>query len=110
MRRISSNGRRPQPTLTSGQSVKLAKTSIEGVKESAALKSQELASSGIRLANNLEIGVEVCSNLIQQSRQSLEVLKEVDLPDSAKLALAQLNSNMTLMTNTVILSAPVMIC
>ena len=85
----------------SSQSVKLAKNSIEGVKETAALKSQELASSCIRLANNLEIGVEVCSMLVQQSKQSIEVLKEVDLPDSAKLALAQLNSNMTLMTNTV---------
>ena len=53
------------------------------------------------MANNLEIGVEVCGNVIQQYRQSLEVLKELDLPDSAKLALAQLNSNMTVLTNTV---------
>ena len=71
----------------SGNTIKLARNSVEGMKEAAALKSQELASSGIRLANNLEIGVEVCSNVIQQSRQSLELLKELDLPDSAKLAI-----------------------
>ena len=45
--------------------------------------------------------VEVCSTLVQQSKQSLEVLKSCDLPDSAKLALAQLNRNMALMNNTV---------
>ena len=85
----------------SGNTITLNRNSVEGMKEAAALKSQELSSSGIRLANNLEIGVEVCSNVIQQSRQSLELFKELDLPDSARLALSQLNSNMTVLTNTV---------
>ena len=69
--------------------------------ESAALNPQALASSGIRLANNFEIGVEVCNTLIQQSKLSLELLKSCDLPDNAKLALAQLNRNMAHMNNTV---------
>ena len=59
----------PQTALfeggASGFTSKLSKTTVEGIKETAALKSQELASTGIRLANNLEIGVEVCNNLVQ---------------------------------------------
>ena len=85
----------------SSLAAKLSANTVEGAKEASALKSLEFASSGIRLANNLEIGVEVCANVVQQSKQSLEVLKELDLPDNAKLALIQLNSNMTVLTNTV---------
>ena len=85
----------------SSQTTRLSNTSLDGVKEAAAIRAQLLASSGIRLANNFEIGVEVCNTLIQQSKQSLEVIQACDLPDNAKLAMAQLNRNMALMTNTV---------
>ena len=57
-------------------------STLDGVREAAAIKSQALASSGIRLANNLEIGVEVCNILIQQFKNSLQVAQACELPEN----------------------------
>ena len=85
----------------SSQSTRLSQNTLDGVKEAAAIKSQALAASGIRLANNLEIGVEICNTIVQQFIQSLEVVQPCELPDNAKRAIAQINRSMALMTNTV---------
>lgn len=53
--------------------VSLKQSSIEGVTELAALSTQGFASTSIRLANNIEIGVEVCNTLVQESNQSIEI-------------------------------------
>ena len=49
----------------SSQSARLKQSSINGVKDTAVLSTQAFASTGIRLANNFEIGVEVCNTLVQ---------------------------------------------
>ena len=86
---------------SSSQSAHLRLNTTDGAKESAAINAQAFASSSIRLANNFEVGVEVCSTLISQSKQSLDVLKSCDLSDEVKLAVGQLNRHMALMSSTV---------
>ena len=52
----------------SSESARIKPNSVEGEKN-AALAAQGFASLGIRLANNVEVGVEVCGALVQQSKQ-----------------------------------------
>ena len=50
---------------SSSQSAHLKPVTIDGANKSAAINAQAFASCGIRLANNFEVGVEVCNTLIQ---------------------------------------------
>ena len=85
----------------SGFTARLKQNTLEGLKESLALASHDYATANLRLSNNLEIGVEVCNTLIEQNRGYLDEFKTLELPVQAKVALFQLNKNMTLLNNTV---------
>ena len=85
----------------SGLSAKLKPTTFEGLKEASANDSHQYATANLRLSNNIEIGVEVCNTLVQDSNKHLESLKSMDLPDRAKIDLLNLVGNMTLLNKTV---------
>ena len=71
------------------------------VRESTAVDSHQYATTNLRLANNIEIGVEVCGTLVRNTQKDIESLKEMDLPDQAKFTLLSMVSNMTLMDKTI---------
>ena len=85
----------------SGLTAKLKHTTFEGIKETSAIDCHQFATANLRLSNNIEIGVEVCNTLIQDSSKHLESLKAMDLPDRAKIDLLNLVGNMTLLNKTV---------
>ena len=72
-----------QESGASGLTAKLKPTTVEGLKETAANDSHQYATTNLRLSNNIEIGVEVCNTLIQDSNKHLESLKAMDLHDRA---------------------------
>ena len=80
---------------------KLKPTTLEGLRESIAIDSHLYATNNLRLANNIEIGVEVCSTLVQNTNKDIESLKELDLPDQAKFSILSMVNNMTLMSKTI---------
>ena len=56
----------------------------------AATDSYQYATAGLRLSNNLEIGVEVCHTLAEDANKHIQNLKAMDLPDEAKIELLNL--------------------
>ena len=85
----------------SGCTARLKPNTLEGLRESSALSSHAFATASLRISNNLELGAQACNTVLQQSRSQLNVLRALDLPQEAKVALAHLNRNLALMNNTV---------
>ena len=90
-----------QESGASGLTARLKPTTFEGSKETAAIDSYQYATTNLRLSNNIEIGVEVCNTLVQDSNRHLESLKALDLPDQAKIDILNIVGNLTLLNKTV---------
>ena len=90
-----------QEAGASGLTAKLKNNTLEGLRESTAVDSHLFATTNLRLANNVEIGVEVAGTLVSNTQKDIESLQELDLPDQAKFTLLRMVNNMTLLDKTV---------
>ena len=86
----------------SGVGARLKSTTPEGAKEMASLESHDHAATYIRVMNNLEIGVEANTTLIQRASKSVGKLAAMpDIPDQAQIYIAELQRSVNLMKQTV---------
>jgi hypothetical protein len=86
----------------SGRKAILKNSIAEGAKDEAAQRSFRQACGYIRLANNLEIDVEVMQNLMRQIGSIVSDLDKVrDLPTVAKAKVLQLSQKVRLMDRTI---------
>ena len=84
----------------SGNSAALSKTSKEGVKETQALGSFKHAANSIRLANNMEIGIEAQGSLIKRCQRNINKIKEYEVPEEVQGLLGSLNTSLHIMNQT----------
>ena len=84
----------------SGSSAALSKASKEGVKEIQALGSFKHAANSIRLANNMEIGIEAQGSLIKRCQRNINRIKEHEVPEEVQGLLGSLNTSLQLMNQT----------
>ena len=75
----------------SGRALRLKSSTSEGAKEVSVIKAHEQACAFIRLANNIEIGMEVCASLVNRSKQSFLSFFSLFEGSSEKFYLASLN-------------------
>lgn len=84
----------------SAKTIRLQRNTFNGNTESHALRSHAQASTFIRVSNNIEIGVEVTGNLLNQIGEQLQRLRSRDLPAGLSTPLAIINSKMAMLKQT----------
>ena len=84
----------------SGKSATLTTNIKQGVKESQALASFKHAANSIRIANNMEIGIEAQGSLIKRCQRNIAKIKEFDVPEEVQGYLGSLNTSLQLMNQT----------
>jgi chemotaxis protein histidine kinase CheA len=98
---LVSNSRLIKPAA-SGRKAILRNSSAEGAKDEAAQRSFKQACGYIRIANNVEIDVEVMQNLMRQIGSIVSDLDKVrNLPVVAKAKILQLSQKVRLMDRTI---------
>jgi hypothetical protein len=73
----------------SGRTATLKASTVEGVKEAAALKAFKQSAGYIRLANNIEIGIEMLNTFSERISSNVKVTQNKALPPSLKHQLLQ---------------------
>ena len=84
----------------SGKSATLSSNTKEGVKEQQALGSFKHATNSIRLANNMEIGIEAQGSLIKRCQRNIQRINQFEVPEEVHGLLGSLTTSLHLMNQT----------